>query len=100
MMRSGVSSAAARAVGYVIAGACVALFIYMLTIVLLAAASSSDGAIWLWAAAWAGIPLIATVGLTVYVWRSPHAGGYALVGVASLISSFFCLMALFPFVAI
>lgn len=67
MMRSSVGSAAARAVGYLIAGACVALFIYMLTIVLLAAASSSDGGVWLWAAAWAGVPLIATVGLTVYV---------------------------------
>lgn len=100
MMRSGVSSMVARAVGYSIAAACVALFGYMLFIVFRAAASSSDGGVWLWVTAWAGIPLIATVALTVYVWRQPHTGGYALVGAASLVGSFFCVMAIFPFAVI
>ena len=89
MMKSGARSVTARAVGYAIAAACVALFVYMLTIVALAVATSSDRGIWIWAAAWAGVPLVATSALTVCVWRQPHTGGYALVGVASLISSFF-----------
>lgn len=69
-MRSGVSSMGARAVGYSIAAGCVALFGYM-----------------------------ATIALTVYIWRQPHTGGYALLGVASLISSFFWMMAILPFAA-
>ncbi len=27
---------------------------------------------------------MATIALTVYVWRQPHTGGYALLGIASL----------------
>ena len=98
-MRSGVSSMGARAVGYSISAGCVALFGYMLILVIGLAASSSDRGIWLWVAAWAGIPLIATIALTAYIWRQPHPGGYALLGVASLVSSFFCMVASISFTA-
>ncbi|MEP1124487.1 MAG: hypothetical protein ABJH68_11415 [Ilumatobacter sp.] len=87
----------ARAVGYSITAGRVTLFGFMLIVVIRLAASSSSAGIWLWAAAWAGIPLMATIALTVYIWRQPHTGGYALLGVASLIGSFFCMMAVLPF---
>lgn len=100
MLKSGVGSATARAVGYAIATGCVAMFAYALTIVVRAVASGSDRGVWLWAGVWAGIPLVATVALTVYVWRSPHPGGYALVGVACVIGTFSCMMAIFPLAVI
>lgn len=96
VLRSGASSPAARAFGYCIATACVGLFVYMLVVVLVAALDANDTGVWFWAGVWSVVPLAVTVVLSVYVVRQPHTGGYALVGTASLVGAFMCMMAILP----
>lgn len=98
MLRSGASSPAARAFGYSIATACVGLLVYMFVLALVAALHLADTDVWMWVAVWSIVPLVATAVLSVYVVRQPHTGGYVLIGAASLIGAFMCLIAILPFV--
>lgn len=99
MLRSGAASPTRRAAGYIIAGGCVAFYVYALVLLAILAASSDSVEVVAWVSVWALVTLVATVCLAVVVSRQPHAGGYVLVAGASLVGAALCLIGLIPFVA-
>ena len=96
MLRSGSTSAPCRLSGYLVAVACLGLFVWMFVAAVVAAVEveHASGAAWI-----LGLSLSALAFVTVtviYVSRRPFTGGYALVAMASVVSAVVCLMAFFP----
>ena len=99
MLRSGAPSAGRRFVLHAVAVGTLALFAWMLFYVVRIAVRADDARVRVWMGGVAVVAL-ALVGVSaVYVRRSPHSGGYAIVSLAAMAATFVCFIGLGSLVA-